>query len=258
MTEAAPTHRILNSAGQAPLVLICDHASKVVPPELHDLGLTQEEIARHIGWDIGAARLTEILCQRLDAPGFCSAASRLVVDCNRAPDDPTLICEVSDGVVVPGNRDVDEAERQRRLGLYFHPYHRAVAEAVQRKIAAGPKAALLSIHSFTPRMKGRQRPWHVGILWDRDARLPAPLMQALGEEPGIVVGDNEPYSGRSRAGYSIRAHGEAHDLPHVLVEVRQDLIGDEAGVLEWADRLERCFRQALAEAGILLQARKAA
>jgi len=258
MNQPIPTHRALNPAGQAPLVLICDHASKVVPPELHDLGLTQEEIARHIGWDIGAAKLTELLCQRLDAPGFCSAVSRLVVDCNRAPDDPTLICEVSDGVVVPGNRDVDAAEYQRRLDRYFHPYHRDVAAAMQAKIAAGPKAALLSIHSFTPHMKGRQRPWHVGILWDSDARLPVPLMQALGEEPGIVVGDNEPYSGRSRAGYSIRAHGEAHGVPHVLVEVRQDLIADDAGVLDWADRLERCFRRALADAGILLQARKAA
>ncbi|MBP7065315.1 N-formylglutamate amidohydrolase [Ferrovibrio sp.] len=254
MTSPNQTFRVLNGAGRAPVVLLCDHASHAVPPELGDLGLSQEQITRHIGWDIGAAALTEKLSQALDAPALLAGYSRLVADINRAPDDPTLICEISDGVLVPGNRNLSPAERQRRIDAYFTPYHAAVAAAIDAALQRSALPAILSIHSFTPSMKGRQRPWHAGILWNQDGRLALPLIQALREEPGLVVGDNEPYSGRSQAGFSIREHGERRGLPHVLVEVRQDLISDEAGVAEWAVRLERCFRRILAESGVAVLA----
>ncbi len=251
MTTDSPPFRVLNGEGRAPAVLICDHASHAIPPELGGLGISHEQLTRHVGWDIGAAKLTERLSASLDAPALLAGFSRLVVDCNRAPDDPTLICEISDGLIVPGNREISDAERQRRIERYFTPYHSSVAAVVDNALTRAPQPAILSIHSFTPRMKGRDRPWHTGILWNNDGRLALPLIQALREEPGMVVGDNEPYSGRSQAGYSIREHGERRGLPHVLVEVRQDLISDDAGVAQWAERLDRCFRRILAESGVM-------
>lgn len=250
--------RVLHPQGRAPALLICDHASRAVPPELANLGLADEFLAQHIGWDIGAAKLCEKLAPMLDAPAVLSGWSRLVVDCNRAADDPTLICEVSDGVLVPGNRALPDAERERRIARYYAPYHAAVAAEVEKARQRSPLAALLSIHSFTPRMKGRDRPWHAGILWNQDGRIALPMIQALRDEGDLVVGDNEPYSGRSQAGHSIREHGERHGLPHLLIEVRQDLIADEAGVGRWAAILERCFRRVLIEAGILASGIRAA
>lgn len=245
-----PSHRVLNRQGRAPAVLICDHASCLVPAALSQLGLPDDEISRHIGWDPGTAALGERLAQMLDAPAVLSGVSRLVIDCNRRPDDPTLICEVSDGTIIPGNRDLGPAERERRLDTYFRPYHAAVDEAMQRAELRCGAPALLSIHSFTPRLrvKGEDRPWHIGVVWDRDGRLALPLLRALRDEGDLVVGDNQPYSGHAHAGYSIFEHGQDRGLPHVMIEVRQDLVSDEAGVAEWAARLERCFRRILIEA----------
>lgn len=250
--EDPPSFRVLNPLGRAPAVLICDHASCAVPRMLGRLGLPDEELMRHIGWDPGAAAISERLSVALDAPAVLSGYSRLVIDCNRRPDDPTLICEVSDGTVVPGNRDLDPAERERRMATYFRPYHAAIDEALEAAKRRTAIPALLSIHSFTPRLrvKDEDRPWHIGVVWDRDDRLAVPLLRALRDEGDLVVGDNEPYSGRLHAGYSIFEHGQDRDLPHVMIEVRQDLIGHEAGIAEWSARLERCFRRMLAEAGI--------
>lgn len=247
-----PSYRVLNPEGRAPALLICDHASRLVPPALNNLGLPDEELSRHIGWDPGTAAIAEALSASLDAPAVLSGVSRLVVDCNRRPDDPTLICEVSDGTIVPGNRGLDAAERERRLAKYFRPYHAAVDEMLEVVKGRCAAPALISIHSFTPRMRvhGTDRPWHIGVVWDRDDRLAAPLLRALREEGDLVVGDNEPYSGRDHSGYSIFEHGQNRGLHHVMIEVRQDLVSDEAGAAQWAVRLERCFRRMLAEAGL--------
>lgn len=255
-----PSHRIVNPQGRAPLVLICDHASCIVPPGLGNLGLPDDERTRHIGWDPGTAIITECLAQSLDAPAVLAGVSRLVIDCNRRPDDPTLICEVSDGTVVPGNRDLDETERERRRATYFRPYHAAIAEQIEAAGERGPLPALLSIHSFTPRLRAKDedRPWHIGVVWDRDGRLAQPLLRALRDEGDLVVGDNEPYSGRRHAGYSIFEHGQNRGLHHVMIEVRQDLVGDEAGARAWAVRLERCFRRMLVDAGLMAAASSAA
>ncbi len=238
---------IINPTGSAPFVLICDHAARTMPDGYGTLGLDDSELLRHIGWDIGAADVTRRLSARFNATAIFSGFSRLLIDCNRAPDDPTLVCRVSDGTVVPGNRQVDAAERARRLELYHAPYHRAVAAHLDQLTARGEVPAIVSIHSFTPVMKSVVRPWHVGILWDEDPRLPVPLMRALAAQGDIVVGDNEPYSGKTETGYSIRIHGADRGLPHVLVELRQDLIDTHHGAADWSERFARALESALAE-----------
>ncbi len=244
-----PNVERVNPAGTAPVVLVCDHAGLQLPEPYGRLGLHETELARHIGWDIGAAAVTRRMAELLDAPAVLSLYSRLLVDCNRAIDDPTFICEVSDGTVVPSNRGLDAAERQKRIDTFFTPYHAAIAEAVAAAQKVAPSPTLLSIHSFTPVMKGRARPWHVGILWDQDPRLAQPLIEILAEDGELVVGDNEPYSGRDGSGYTMKRHAEAAGFPHALVELRQDLVADADGVERWARRLSGAMTRILAEHG---------
>ena len=239
----------LNAGALSPFLLVCDHASKALPPGYGTLGLPEAELARHIGWDIGAARVTARMADVLNAPAVLSGYSRLLVDYNRATDDPTFICQVSDGTVVPGNRGIDAVERQRRIDEFYEPYHAAVGAAMARLQGHVAAPALISIHSFTPVMRARPRPWHVGVLWNKDPRIAVPLMRHLAAEPGLVVGDNEPYSGRDNVGHTIRAYGAELGLPHVLVEVRQDLIGDETGAIEWGDRLAGVLTRIIGEQG---------
>lgn len=238
---------IINPTGSAPFVLICDHASRRLPEGYGTLGLDEAALMRHIGWDIGAADVTRRLSARFNATAIFSGFSRLLIDCNRAPDDPTLVCRVSDGTVVPGNRQVDQAERAQRLERFHAPYHQAIAAHLDQRLARGEVPAIVSIHSFTPVMKSVVRPWHVGILWDADPRLPVPLMGALAAQGDIVVGDNEPYSGKTETGYSIRIHGADRGLPHVLVELRQDLIDTHQGAAAWSERFARALEGALAD-----------
>jgi len=234
--------------GAAAVLLTCDHASNAVPASLGGLGLPQAELARHIGWDIGAGAVTRLLAARLDAPAILAGYSRLVIDCNRDPDDPTSIPETSDGTVVPGNRDLAPAECEARRAAIFAPYHAAIEDWIATRLARGIVPAVLSIHSFTPVFAGAARPWHVGVLWDRDPRLPVPLLAALRADPALVVGDNEPYSARMPAGYTVRHHAVARGLPHVAIELRQDLVGDDAGAARWAAILAAALAPSLARA----------
>ena len=247
MIGADPAACRLLEGGRADLLLTCDHASRALPDGYGTLGLSETELARHIGWDIGAAALTEALVAKLDAPAVLSGYSRLLVDCNRAPDDPTLVCELSDGTVIGGNRGLSLSEITTRIERYHTPYHTAIAariEAMRREVEA---PAVVSIHSFTPAMRGRDRPWHCGILWNQDPRLAVPLMAKLGREPGLQVGDNQPYSGKSHVGYTMGRHGASVGLPHVLIEVRQNEIDSEAGVGRWAERLSHMLAEIVAE-----------
>ncbi|WP_374367042.1 N-formylglutamate amidohydrolase [Dongia sp.] len=232
-----PPVSVLNPAGRAPLVLFCDHAGQAIPRALGDLGLSAEARAQHIAWDIGIAEVAAILARELDAPAVLAGYSRLVIDCNRRLDDPTSIAQESDRIPVPGNRGLSAGDRARRADEIFRPYHAAVTAAIEAKLAAGQKPAILSLHSFTPVMNGFQRPWHFGILWNKDSRFPVPLMARLAELPDVCVGDNEPYTGRDEHGYSVVAHGEARGLPHALIEIRQDLISEPTGVALWAGKL---------------------
>ncbi len=235
----------VNADGKAPVLITCDHASRRVPKSLHNLGLDAAHLKQHIGWDIGAAEVSRHLARKLDAPAILAGYSRLVIDCNRNLDDPTSMPAVSDGVAVPGNKDLSPGDRAQRAEALFKPYHRAIETALEAFTARGVNPAVLSIHSFTPVMNGFQRPWHIGILWDKDPRMAVPILAALRREPGLVVGDNEPYSAREPAGYTVRTHAEKRGLPHLNVELRQDLVGTDAGTTGWAERLVRVLTPVL-------------
>jgi predicted N-formylglutamate amidohydrolase len=232
-----PVVEVFNENGKAPVLATCDHASNKVPRLLGKLGLADSELARHIGLDIGAAGVTRLLARQLDARAILAGYSRLVVDCNRDPADATSMPAESDGVAVPGNSTLTQAARRQRLETLFKPYHGAIERALDDFADRSVQPAVLSIHSFTPSMNGIARPWHIGVLWDRDPRIPVPLLAALRREAGLTVGDNEPYSSREPAGYTVRTHAIGRGLPHVAVEIRQDLIADAAGEREWAERL---------------------
>ena len=236
--EAAAEESFVVVPGRADagLVVICDHASNAFPPGYGTLGLPADQLQRHIAYDIGAAAITRALAAALDAPAVLSRFSRLLIDPNRGADDPTLIMRLSDGAVVPGNRRLDQAERAKRFKLYYEPYHRAIDTVIDQCLACGVPPALLSIHSFTESWKGVPRPWHVGVLWDKDARLAGPLLSHFEAENTLIVGDNQPYSG-ALEGDCMWQHGTMRGLAHAIVEVRQDLIRDEAGQMAWARRL---------------------
>ncbi|WP_406854767.1 N-formylglutamate amidohydrolase [Alsobacter sp. KACC 23698] len=220
------------------VVLLCDHASNAIPAEYASLGLPAGQLERHIAYDIGIAATTRRMAEILGCPAVFSTFSRLLIDPNRGEDDPTLVMRLSDGAVVPGNAKADRAEVERRLARFYRPYDRAVEAAIAASLEAGPPPMVVSMHSFTPAWKGAPRPWHVTVLWDADPRLPLPLIEALQAEGDLVVGDNEPYDG-ALAGDTINRHATARGLSNALIEVRQDLIGTEAGALAWGERLAR-------------------
>ena len=248
--DEPPPFEIVNAGGAAPLVLVCDHASNRVPRALHHLGLAPAPLREHIAWDIGAADVARRLSRRFDAPLALTAYSRLVIDCNRALADPTSIPAESDGIAVPGNRGLSQGERLQRAETLFKPYHEAVARLVAHKSAHGAPPAVVSIHSFTPVFQRTRRPWHVGVLWNEDRRLASPLMEALRRHDDLVVGDNEPYSARDRVGYTIATHAESAGLPHVALEIRQDLIAITAGAEQWAGIVGDALKAAFAAAGV--------
>lgn len=243
--QAYHTH---NERAAARLLFLCDHASNAVPPELDLLGLSEADFARHIAYDIGAAELTRALADLSSAPALLARWSRLVVDLNRGQDDPTVVMKLSDGRVIPGNRNLDRGGVEDRIRRFHAPYHAAITASTKQAAEEGIRPVLVSVHSFTPVWRGHQRPWHIGILWDRDGRLAQPLLERLRREPDIVVGDNEPYSGELENDTLYR-HGTMNGLPHVLIEVRQDLIGDAEGVKRWAARLHAALGDALEAMG---------
>jgi predicted N-formylglutamate amidohydrolase len=233
--------------GQAPCLVLCDHAGRRVPRRLDDLRLPEHELRRHIGWDIGAADVTRALAVLLDAPALLCHSSRLVIDPNRRPGDPSSIPAIADGTFVPGNDGVDPAEARRRLASYFIPYHRAIARQIaglRRRVGV---PAIVSIHSFTPILQRGWRPWEVAVLWDEDDRLAAPVLEGLRRERSLRVGDNEPYSGRYPVGYTIPFHARRTGLPHVTFELRQDLIDTQPCARAWAERLAAVLRDPLAD-----------
>ncbi|MDX2158368.1 MAG: DUF1244 domain-containing protein [Hyphomicrobiaceae bacterium] len=234
----AESHTVIAGRADRGLVILCDHASNWLPPEYGTLGLEPAQLRRHIAYDIGAEAVVRGLARRLGAPAVLSRFSRLLIDPNRGDDDPTLVMRLSDGAVVPGNRHLDAAERERRIARFWRPYHQAIATVIDGCVATGVPPAILSVHSFTESWKGAPRPWHVGILWDRDRRLAVPLLDAFRAEHDLIVGENQPYPG-SYEGDCCWQHGVERGLAWAIVEIRQDLIRDTAGQARWVDRVAR-------------------
>jgi predicted N-formylglutamate amidohydrolase len=229
---------------EAGIVITCDHASNAFPPGYGTLGVAPEQLERHIAYDIGAAGVARRLAALLGAPAVLSRFSRLLIDPNRAVDDPTLVMRISDGAVVPGNAHIDAQEIQRRINLYYRPYHAAIEAVLDAGMTAAKPPVVFSVHSFTDNWRGTPRPWHATILWDRDPRFAKPLVDALHAETDIVAGENVPYTGRLR-GDSMYTHGTRRGLAHALIEIRQDLIRTEAGQAAWAQRLARIIAAVL-------------
>jgi len=242
MTENA--FEAIAGAKSSRILLLCDHASNALPEGFGSLGLDRGLFGTHIAHDIGAASVTRALASAWDAPAFLGRWSRLLIDLNRGADDPTLVMKLSDGSIIPGNRDADAAEVARRIAAWHAPYHAAITAELDRM---GPEAVLISIHSFTPRWKTVPRKWEVGVLYDRDERLAKPLMARL-EQAGFVVGDNEPYTG-ALDGDTLNIHGTLRGLPHVLIEIRQDLIANDGAAQDFARRLKPIIDAALVDLG---------
>jgi predicted N-formylglutamate amidohydrolase len=232
--------RVLRPDGGSDFLLTADHAGPAIPHRLGDLGLSEIERNRHIAWDIGIAGVTERLAAELGATAVLQVYSRLVIDCNRRPEWPTSIPVVSELTAIPGNAAVTAEERKARRRAIFEPYHRTIAELLDRRAAAGRRTLLAAMHSFTPVFKGVARAVEVGILYNpnaRDIRLPRIMLDLLRAEGDLAVGDNQPYAITGNSDYTVPVHGEGRGLSHVEIEIRQDLIGDVPGQVRWAARL---------------------
>jgi predicted N-formylglutamate amidohydrolase len=234
---------VYNGNGRSPLLLVADHAGNIFPRALGRLGISAAEAARHIALDIGIANLSRMVADALDAALIQQNYSRLVIDCNRPPGAATSIPEISEVTPIPGNVGLSTAERMAREREIFRPYHDAIAAELERRREAKAPTALIALHSFTPVFKAAGRPWHAALLYHRDPRLARALL-ALLRNDGLTVGDNEPYFVSDETDYTIPVHGERRNIPHALIEIRQDLLADEKGEREWAQRLARILPEA--------------
>ena len=219
-----PPVTIINPEGKSNVLLVCDHASNAIPAALGQLGLDEAALQRHVAWDIGSRKLIEHLSAHLDAPGVLAGYSRLVVDLNGSLEDDSLMPPVSDGIVIAGNQQLSDEQRNQRIREIFTPYRQTIDDMLNGFRERGVTPAFIAIHSFTPRMMdGAARPWQIGVLWDKDPRIPVPLMKNLRSRPeNLVIGDNEPYSGRHTADYTLDQHAQAEGLAHGAIEVRQE------------------------------------
>lgn len=233
--HAGPPVVVVNEAGRSPFVLLCEHASRLVPLGYRRLGLTPEEFDRHIAWDLGAAEVATRLACLLDAPLFLAGYSRLLIDLNRPPDSATSIPEVSEGTIIPGNVGIDAAERQRRRELWFEPFHEAVRSHLDAR--RGRPTGVLGVHSFTPVFDGISRSWHAGVLFGRAEAFGQELASAIAAQSGVLVGRNEPYRVSLDFDYTVPVHGDANGFPSALIEMRQDLVSEIFGIERWSRML---------------------
>ena len=239
---------MLNESGTARVLLVADHASNVIPEAMGKLGLDDWVLGQHVAYDLGTRRLVTHLARHLDAPAVVAGYSRLLVDLNRSLEDPTAFPPESDGILIPANQSLSPEDRALRVKSFYTPYRQAIEHILGRFRERHIVPALIAIHSFTPMLAGVRRPWHVSLLWDKDPRIPVPLLERLRAHPdGFQVGDNQPYSGKHPADYTIDHHAEAAGLPHVSIEVRQDLVNSEAGAERWAIVLQSSLRDILAD-----------
>ena len=238
---------VRNKDGQSPFLIVVDHAGNAIPRALGRLGVARAELERHIAWDIGVAAVSQFLADALDATLARQNYSRLVIDCNRAPGSETSIPEISELTPIPGNVGLSENQKRARVREIFRPYHDWIEAELDRRRQDDRRAVLIAMHSFTPVFKGAARPWHAGVLYNRDPRFADILMALLKREEGLLIGDNEPYSVSDASDYTIPVHGERRGLLHVEIEIRQDLIADTSGQRAWGALLARLLPQAYQE-----------
>ena len=234
----------LRTEGMSPFVLVSDHAGRRIPKKLGDLGVSESELRRHIAYDVGIEPVVRFMAEELDAPAFMQPYSRLVIDCNRPFHAPTSIATMSENTPVPGNVKLTPSQIEARQREIFAPYHNAITTELDRREREEQPAFLVAMHSFTPVFKGVQRPWHSGVLYNRDSRFAAFILRLLREEDAMTVGDNEPYMVSDDTDYTIPIHGEQRGLPHVAIEIRHDLIETESDQRDWAQRMCRILKTA--------------
>ena len=237
-SDVAPVHEV-NPTGRSPFLFTCDHYGRLIPGPLGDLGLPESELKRHIAWDIGIAGVAESLSAQLGAHLIAQRYSRLVIDCNRPPHVASSIPLISEATTISGNEGLSREDAETRRVEIFDPYHKRITEIIDARLRAGRPTILVALHSFTPVYAGIARPWHIGTLYHRDTVLPPLLLKHLRSEGDLVVGDNEPYAVSDETDYTIPVHGEKRGLMNSGIEIRQDLISDQAGETAWAERLAR-------------------
>ncbi|HYQ43368.1 MAG TPA: N-formylglutamate amidohydrolase [Polyangiaceae bacterium] len=248
--DEPPAFEVIEDQSCSPFLITCDHAGKRLPRSLGSLGLPESELSRHIAWDLGAAPVARLLARSLGAFAILQTYSRLVIDCNRPLDVPSSIPVISEHTVIPGNHHLSEAQKSERARAVFQPYHQRIVREFERRAEVAQASVLVALHSFTPSFKGVSRPWHAGMLYNRDVRLGRALGELLRRDPELVVGDNEPYSVSDLSDYGLVVYGEKRGIAHVEIEIRQDLLADEAGQEAWAKRLSALLPEACA--GIVL------
>jgi predicted N-formylglutamate amidohydrolase len=234
----------LRRQGQSKFVIAVDHAGARIPRRLANLGLPAQELKRHIAWDIGALEVARRMSELLDAPLVAQNYSRLVIDCNRDPKVASSIPLISESSEIPGNIGLSENQALERRVQIFDPYHERICGLLDERLAAGRPTILVAQHSMTNIFKGVQREMHAAVLYNRDRRFAGLMLDMLRREPHLIIGDNEPYFVSDDTDYTIPRHGEARALPHVEIEIRQDLIGDAAGQAEWAARIASALQDA--------------
>jgi len=230
------SYQIFNDNNKSGILILCDHATNVIPQSVskNSLGLSQEELASHIAYDIGALETSKKIARNLDSTLISSRFSRLVVDPNRSQQDPTLIMKLYDESLITGNLNLDKAQIQKRMCDFYYPYHKRIKKFITEKKKSNSCLLIISIHSFTPKLKKKSiRPWHIGILWDKDRRLSKLMIKNLECLETICVGKNQPYSG-ALEGDTMHKHGTLNNIPHALIEIRNDLIATESGQNKWS------------------------
>ena len=229
---------LINADGASPIVLMCDHASAHIPAEYANLGLPDDVFNQHVAIDIGARHMTLEMSKQLDAVGVIANFSRLLIDPNRSPEQPGFVPVLSDGIEVPGNKNLSRDEISHRQRHYYEPFHDAIARQRDKVCAWGQTPIVIGVHSFTPIMQGAGRPWEIGLLWNRDPRLAMPLLDFLRRDPQLTVGDNQPYSGKI-LGHTMDEHGGRHGYANIVIEVRQDLVATEQTARAWGKRIAK-------------------
>jgi predicted N-formylglutamate amidohydrolase len=242
--DEPPAFQEFQLEGRSDFIIVVDHASARIPRRLANLGLPDSELQRHIGWDIGALGVARRVAEAVDAPLLAQNYSRLVIDCNRDPQVPTSIPLISELREIPGNIGLSAAEITARRVEIFDPYHQRIRELLDGRQAIGRRAILVAQHTMTDDYMGDRRRMHAAVLYNRDRRFAGAVLEMLRREPHLFVADNEPYFVSDETDYTIPHHAEARSLLHVEIEIRQDLVSDEAGQAEWATRIARVLKDA--------------